>query len=264
MIKGLTMNTMTRMTLLAPLLLVLGACSNLTERQLEKCVVGLATAGGAIGGAGSGGSGILPGAAIGTGVSMLVCAEGEEPAPAAREVVPVDSDGDGVDDDLDRCPRTPAGVDVDSRGCPLDSDRDGVADHLDQCAGTPMGVKVDETGCPIKDEVVLTINRLGFAFDSAELDRSSKAALDRAVEVIKSHSESVNLGVVGHTDSRGSDAYNQKLSERRAAAVVDYLVSKGISRSSLSASGKGESEPVASNDTEDGRAQNRRVELVVQ
>lgn len=256
------MNTITRVTLLAPLLLVLGACANLTERQMEKCVVGLATAGGAIGGASSGGSGILPGAALGTGVSMVVCAQGEE-APAPRQAEPVDSDGDGVDDGRDRCPRTPTGVDVDSRGCPLDSDRDGVADYLDQCAGTPGGVKVDETGCPVKDEIVLTINRLGFAFDSAELDRSSKAALDRVIDVIKSHSQSVDLGVIGHTDSRGPDAYNQKLSERRAAAVVDYLVANGVSRSSLSAAGKGEAEPIASNATDEGRALNRRVELVV-
>ncbi|TCO75450.1 OmpA family protein [Chromatocurvus halotolerans] len=258
------MNTTTRITLLAPLLLVLGACSNLTERQMETCVVGLTTAGGVIGAASSGGTGVLPGAMIGTGISLISCEQGQE-APAPRQAPPpADSDGDGVPDDRDRCPRTPAGVDVDGRGCPVDGDRDGVADYLDQCAGTPAGVKVDEIGCPIKDEVVLTINRLGFAFDSAELDRSSKAALDRAVEVIKSHSEVVNMNVVGHTDSRGDEEYNQKLSERRAAAVVDYLVSKGVSRSSLSSSGKGESEPMASNDTDDGRAQNRRVELVVE
>jgi len=252
-----------RITLLAPLLIVLGACSNLTERQMETCVVGLTTAGGLIGAASSGGTGVLPGAVIGTGISLISCEQGEE-AAAPRQAPPADSDTDGVPDNRDRCPRTPAGVDVDGRGCALDGDRDGVADYLDQCAGTPADVNVDEIGCPIKDEVVLTINRLGFDFDSAELDRSSKAALDRAVAVIKSHSEAVNLNVVGHTDSRGDEAYNQKLSERRADAVVDYLVSKGVSRSSLSSSGKGESEPMASNDTEDGRAQNRRVELVVE
>src|SRR6056297_2521856 len=227
------MNTTMRITLLAPLMIVLGACSNLTERQMETCVVGLTTAGGLIGAASSGGTGVLPGAVIGTGISLISCEQGEE-AAAPRQAPPADSDTDGVPDNRDRCPRTPAGVNV------------------------------DEIGCPIKDEVVLTINRLGFDFDSAELDRSSKAALDRAVAVIKSHSEAVNLNVVGHTDSRGDEAYNQKLSERRADAVVDYLVSKGVSRSSLSSSGKGESEPMASNDTEDGRAQNRRVELVVE
>jgi OOP family OmpA-OmpF porin len=255
--------TVTRLSLLAPFLLALAACSNLTERQLEACVVGLTTAGGAIGGASSGGSAILPGAAIGTGVSMVVCAEGEEPAPAPRETLPVDSDGDGVPDSRDDCPRTPAGVDVNARGCPLDSDRDGVADYLDACAGTPAGVTVDERGCPVKDEVVLTIDKLGFAFDSAELNRSSRAALDKAVAVIRSHSSEVDLGIVGHTDSVGTEAYNQKLSERRAQAVVDYLVSQGIARGTLTASGKGEAEPVASNDTEEGRARNRRVELVV-
>src|SRR6056297_2175132 len=255
------MNTTMRITLLAPLMIVLGACSNLTERQMETCVVGLTTAGGLIGAASSGGTGVLPGAVIGTGISLISSEQGDQTA-APRQAQPADSDTDGVPDNRDRCPRTRAGVHVDGRGCALDGDRDGVADYLDQCAGTPADVNVDEIGCPIKDEVVLTINRFGF--DSAELDRSSKAALDRAVAVIKSHSEAVNLNVVGHTDSRGDEAYNQKLSERRADAVVDYLVSKGVSRSSLSSSGKGESEPMASNDTEDGRAQNRRVELVVE
>jgi len=258
------MNTTTRITLLAPLLILLGACSNLTERQMETCVVGLTTVGGAIGGASSGGTGILPGALIGTGISMISCEQSLEASAPPPAPAPVDSDGDGVPDNLDRCPRTAAGVDVDGRGCPIDSDGDGVADYLDQCSGTPAGVKVDEIGCPIKDEVVLTINRLGFAFDSARLDRSSMAALDRAIEVIKSHSEVVRMNVVGHTDSRGEEDYNQELSERRAAAVVDYLVAKGVSRSSLRSSGKGESEPMASNATEDGRAQNRRVELVVE
>lgn len=254
------MKTTTKITLLAPLLIVLGACSNLTDRQMETCVVGLTTAGGVLGAVSSGGTGVLPGALIGTGISLISCEQAlEAPTPA-----PVDSDGDGVPDNLDRCPGTPAGVDVDSRGCPVDSDGDGVADYLDQCPGTPRGVKVDETGCPIKDEVILTINRLGFAFDSATLDRSSTAALDRAIEVIKAHSEVVKMNVVGHTDDRGTAEYNQALSERRSAAVVDYLVSKGVSRSSLSSSGKGESQPMASNATEDGQAQNRRVELVVE
>ena len=257
------MKNITRIALLAPLLIILGACNNLTERQMETCVIGLTTAGGAIGGISSGGTGALTGAVIGTGISMITCEQAlDEPAP--RQMAPVDSDGDGVPDDRDRCPGTPAGVDVDRFGCPVDSDGDGVADYLDECPGTPEGVKVDEVGCPIKDEVILTINRLGFAFDSYELDRSSKAALDRAVEVIKAHSEMVNLKVVGHTDGVGTEEYNQKLSERRAAAVVDYLVSKGVSRGSLSSAGKGKSEPIASNDNEEGRAENRRVELVVE
>jgi OOP family OmpA-OmpF porin len=121
---------------------------------------------------------------------------------------------------------------------------------------------VDSRGCPVKGEVVLSIDRLNFAFDSAELDDASKRALDAAVAVIRDNSE-VSLGIIGHTDSTGPESYNQTLSERRAQAALDYLVSKGISADQLSASGRGEAEPVASNDTRDGRAQNRRVELVV-
>ncbi|MFT6287442.1 MAG: OOP family OmpA-OmpF porin [Alcanivorax sp.] len=177
-------------------------------------------------------------------------------------MVAIDSDGDGVTDDLDSCSNTPTGAEVDRGGCALDSDNDGVPDYKDQCKSTPSNVRVDDMGCPLKGEVVLTVDRLGFAFDSAELDSRSKSALDQIVSVIKSHS-SVDLAVVGYTDISGSEPYNQRLSERRAAAVVAYLVSKDIPSSQLVSSGKGESNPVASNATRDGREQNRRVELIV-
>ncbi|MEM8942885.1 MAG: OmpA family protein, partial [Pseudomonadota bacterium] len=167
-----------------------------------------------------------------------------------------------VTDDVDRCPNTPAGAAVDRVGCLLDQDGDGVPNSRDSCANTPRGVEVDASGCPVKDEVVLTVDRLGFEFDSSRLDAQSRSALDAAVDVIQSHS-SVQLDVVGYTDNVGSDDYNQGLSERRAQAAVDYLVSQGIPRSQLRPLGRGESSPVASNDTEDGRARNRRVELVV-
>ena len=147
-------------------------------------------------------------------------------------------------------------------GCALDSDGDGVKDYQDDCPNTPAGVVVDSRGCPIKNEIVLTINHVEFAFDSAELDAESRSALDAAVAVIKSH-DSVSMDLIGHTDSKGSDAYNQKLSERRARAAVAYLVSKGVRADQLTAVGRGESSPVASNDTDAGRARNRRVELVV-
>jgi OOP family OmpA-OmpF porin len=175
---------------------------------------------------------------------------------------PADSDGDGVSDDQDRCPNTPSGVEVDMRGCPLDSDGDGVADYQDRCPNTAANTKVDAQGCPVKDEVILTVDRLNFAFDSAELDSKARAALDAAVAVIKDHS-GVALDVVGHTDNSGPQEYNQRLSERRAQAAVDYLVSKGVDRNQLRARGMGETSPAVSNDTRDGRQRNRRVELVV-
>lgn len=250
------MNAPLRLLLLAVAVLV-SACSSTTQRQYEACIVGFSAAGGGVGATGSG-AGVIVGTAVGAFVSAVVC----EPPPPPPPPAPADSDGDGVPDDRDACPRTPAGVEVDARGCPLDSDGDGVADYLDKCPNTPAGVKVDGSGCPVKDEVVLTIDRLGFAFDSAELDAKSKAALDAAVDVIKSHS-AVKLDVVGYTDSTGPESYNQGLSERRAKAAVAYLVSRGVEAGQLRAVGRGEADPVASNDTRDGRARNRRVELVV-
>ncbi|KGE03956.1 OmpA family protein [Pseudohaliea rubra] len=251
------MKTPLRRLVLLPLLLALGACSNLSERGYERCIVGFTAAGGAVGGGVSGGSGVLPGTAGGAALSTLFCVEAEPPPP------PADSDGDGVAEGSDSCPGTPAGARVDAQGCALDSDGDGVPDYRDRCAGTPAGVTVDDVGCPVKDEVVLTVNAVNFAFDSAELDAASRRALDRIVATVKGHG-SVTLGVIGHTDSSGPEAYNQRLSERRAGAVREYLVSQGVAPDALVASGRGEAEPVAGNDTREGREQNRRVELVVQ
>ena len=243
---------------------MLSACTSMTARQYETCIVGMSAVGGAIG-AISSTSGVLPGVAVGAGVSAFVCAPVAEAEPPPRVVAaaePADSDGDGVSDDRDRCPGTAAGVSVDARGCARDGDGEGVPDHLDRCPGTPAGVSVDRNGCPLPQEVVLTVDRLGFAFDSAALSAESKSALDAAVAVINSQA-GVQMDVVGHTDSSGPEAYNQKLSERRAQAAVDYLVSQGVDASRLRAVGRGEAEPAASNDSRDGRARNRRVELVV-
>ncbi|WP_439100824.1 OmpA family protein [Congregibacter sp.] len=238
----------------------LTACSSVEERDYEVCIVGSSAVGGAVGAA-AGGAGAVGGVAVGAGVGAVIC-NLEEPAPVAVAAAPVDSDGDGVMDDKDRCPNTPAGAEVDMDGCALDSDGDGVADYKDQCANTPAGVKVDATGCPVKDEVVLTVDRLNFAFDSAALDAQSRSALDAAVAVIKS-SSSVKMDVVGYTDTSGPEEYNLGLSKRRAQAAVDYLVSQGVDADQLRAAGRGEADPVASNDSRDGRERNRRVELVV-
>lgn len=178
------------------------------------------------------------------------------PAPVAPPPPP-DSDGDGVIDANDRCPGTPAGAKVDANGCELDADRDGVVDRLDKCPGTPAGIKVDANGCEI-EEIVLR----GVIFDTnkATLKASSTAILDSVVDILKQR-PNAKVELRGHTDNVGKDAYNQKLSERRAVAVVDYLVSKGIPAANLTAKGFGESNPIATNDTPDGREQNRRVTL---
>jgi OOP family OmpA-OmpF porin len=181
----------------------------------------------------------------------------EEPTPAPVPEAPKDSDGDGVIDANDQCPDTPAGAAVNADGCELDADADGVVDRLDRCPGTPAGIKVDANGCEIEEIVLKGVT---FDTDKATLKPASIAVLDGVVELLRKRPEA-KVEIRGHTDSVGKDAYNQKLSERRAQAVVDYLVSKGIPAANLSAKGFGESRPVASNDTPEGREQNRRVTL---
>jgi outer membrane protein OmpA-like peptidoglycan-associated protein len=168
---------------------------------------------------------------------------------------PLDSDQDGVPDYLDKCPNTPAGVKVDAQGCPLDSDGDGVPDYLDKCPGTPPGLKVDANGCEIEELVLRGVN---FETASAKLAPDSASILDGVVAVLKQR-PNASAEIHGYTDSVGGEAYNQKLSERRARSVMDYLVDHGIPASGLSAEGFGKADPVASNATPDGRAQNRRV-----
>jgi OOP family OmpA-OmpF porin len=106
----------------------------------------------------------------------------------------------------------------------------------------------------------IRLRGIEFGFDKAEVTDASKVVLDTAVETIAGCKE-VRLKVSGHTDSIGTEAYNEGLSERRARAVRDYLVSKGIDKDRVSAQGFGKSQPIASNDSSDGRARNRRVEL---
>ncbi|WP_169518358.1 OmpA family protein [Solimonas variicoloris] len=201
----------------------------------------------------------------------LVAALGDKPAKPVLEVK--DSDGDGVPDDADLCPGTPKGVKVDAKGCPIDSDGDGVPDGLDQCPGTPPGVAVDDKGCPttlgsgrfkiIGSGADLRFEDVHFEFDKSDLSDYSKEMLDDAANVINQVSEkypALKVDVSGHTDSVGTEGYNQGLSERRANAVKQYLLRKGVEPGRLNTYAYGESKPVATNDTAEGRAQNRRAE----
>ena len=144
----------------------------------------------------------------------------------------VDSDGDGVEDGLDRCPNTPAGRSVDVYGCELDSDNDGVKDSKDQCPGTAAGAKVDAVGCVL---VVAVLRRY----------------------------PTIKIQIEGHTDSDGAADYNESLSARRAMTVHDYLANDGISEDRMSVRGYGETQPIADNTTAAGKAQNRRVVLQI-
>ena len=166
---------------------------------------------------------------------------------------PLDSDGDGVPDYLDKCPDTPKGVTVGSKGCPLDSDGDGVYDYLDQCPNTPMGASVDIRGC----WVIKGVN-----FDTANwnIKPSSYRHLNEVADILTKN-PGIKVEIQGHTDNRGAAKYNMMLSDKRANAVMEYLVEHGISPDRLTAVGYGFKRPAVSNDTPEGRAQNRRVEL---
>jgi outer membrane protein OmpA-like peptidoglycan-associated protein len=157
-----------------------------------------------------------------------------------------DEDGDGVPDSRDKCPGTPKGVQVDANGCP-----------------PPAPAPVVEEAAVVKEEVIV-IRDVHFQFDSAKLTPADKDVLSTIATRLKQESSTAQLTVTGHTDSVGSDAYNQKLSDRRAHSVVEYLISQGVPRSSfVSVTGAGESQPVADNKTADGRSMNRRTEIKI-
>lgn len=179
-----------------------------------------------------------------------------KPAPAAP--VDGDDDRDGVPNSKDKCPNSPAGQKVNADGCEMDSDGDGIVDSKDVC---PSVFAKTDNGCPAV--APLNLKGVNFDNDSAVLRADASTTLDQAAESLKSWGN-VKVEVAGHTDSRSSDAYNMTLSQNRANAVRDYLVGKGVAADRLTAKGYGESQPVADNATEEGRALNRRVELVPQ
>jgi OOP family OmpA-OmpF porin len=167
---------------------------------------------------------------------------------------PLDSDGDGVADDMDKCPDTPKGATVDAKGCPLDSDGDGVPDYLDKCPNTPQGATVNSMGCWAFEGKVL------FETNSYLIRSEAYPLLNDVAYILKNNSD-IEVEIQGHTDSTGTAKYNQWLSEKRAQDVMQHLVKRGIDPKRLRAKGYGLTQPVASNDTLEGRSQNRRVEL---
>lgn len=244
-----------------------------------------------------------------------------------------DTDGDGIPDRKDKCPGTPAGVQVDENGCPVDtdgdsvpdyqdqcpseaglaelggcpdrdgdgvadkddvcldeagtsatngcpdSDGDGIADKDDKCADTPAGTEVDAEGCPVKvdptpiDERTskLLQEKVRFAFGSADLTDQFKLYLDSVAVALNKYPEHT-LYIHGHTDHVGSEQYNQKLSEQRAQAVKDYLITKEVQNPDrLVTQGFGETKPLVKVNerlslrrTTQERARNRRVEFEAQ
>ncbi|MGQ0502540.1 MAG: OmpA family protein [Panacagrimonas sp.] len=192
------------------------------------------------------------------GLLIPIGSQPEPPAPPAPPVevvpvapAPVDSDGDGVTDDLDQCPGTPAGEPVNEVGCPLPKK---------ECKTPEPGQPVTLDGCAAGDTIVL--RGVNFEFDKARLTTNARSILDGVSDAL-SKAPSIKVEIGGHTDAKGTDEYNQKLSDRRAKSVVEYLTSKGIDGGRMTSKGYGESQPVADNESDQGRELNRRVELKV-
>ncbi len=205
----------------------------------------------------------------------LVVALGPKPA-LAEPALGMDSDGDGVFDDADLCPGTPKGTPVDAKGCPVavDSDGDGVLDDQDLCPATGRGLAVDKRGCPIgnggKGFRVIgegserRFEDVHFAFDKSDLTGYAQEMLDSAATLINDLAQqypNLKVKIDGHTDWVGTDGYNMGLGERRANAVKQHLLRKGVAADRIDSTSYGESKPVAGNDTSDGRALNRRAEV---
>ena len=168
-----------------------------------------------------------------------------------------DTDGDGVADKLDKCPDTEAGVRVDGSGCPLDSDQDGIYDSKDSCP-TEKGT-AELNGCPSMGTSTMSgYDNIQFEFNSSVLRTSAYPTLDKLSADLKAGSR---VQLDGHASAEGTEEYNMQLSKDRANSVKTYLVNSGVAASKISTRGYGETRPVASNATEAGRSQNRRVEF---
>jgi len=177
---------------------------------------------------------------------------------------PLDSDGDGVPDTRDLCPGTPKGMEVDANGCP-DTDGDGVPDNLDKCPGTPRGVPVDDTGCPLAgiemagDEWFVR-GKILFAVNKATLNPEAQELLIKVASFLKKNPRYM-VEIQGNTDNTGPMAWNMELSKMRADSVRDFLVTNGVDAGRLTTKGFGPNEPIAPNNTAEGRAKNRRVDF---
>jgi OOP family OmpA-OmpF porin len=188
-----------------------------------------------------------------------------------------DNDNDGIPDASDKCPDVPEDMDGDEDfdGCPdaaKDSDGDGIGDDIDKCVHDPetRNEYLDEDGCPdtppqnvrITQEKIEIDDKILFASGKSIILPVSYGILDSVAQVMRDYPK-IRVRIEGHTDSDGSDSANLRLSQSRAEAVVNALVQRGVARSRLDAAGFGEMRPIASNDSEEGRAENRRVEFII-
>lgn len=197
-----------------------------------------------------------------------------EPLPALE--APKDPDGDGLFDEDDLCPDQPEDQDSfnDLDGCPdPDNDSDSILDQDDKC---PLEAEVingtdDQDGCPdegkalvdVTDKEIKILEPVYFDTAKATIQERSYPLLDQVAAILEVNPRITKVRVEGHTDDRGKDAYNLKLSDDRANAVREYLMNKGIAGERLEAEGFGETRPIDTNKTKKGRANNRRVQFVI-
>ncbi|HMU39393.1 MAG TPA: OmpA family protein [Pseudomonadota bacterium] len=176
---------------------------------------------------------------------------------------PDDPDGDGLIAPIDHCPEEKGPAE--NNGCPeRDADKDGIVDRLDDCPTLP-GRKALH-GCPrvyADDNKIKVLERIHFATDQDVILPESFSVLEEIADYIKSHPEWLEILIEGHCDIRADDAYNLNLSQRRANAVLKFLLLRGVEPNRLKAQGFGRSRPIATNDTEEGMALNRRVEFTI-
>lgn len=179
-----------------------------------------------------------------------------------------DSDGDGVTDKDDKCANTPKGYKVDASGCPLDQDKDGVVDAEDKCP-TVAGPK-DNKGCPVEEKTAeeveaakMKIEPVYFDYDKSAIPQVENAKIEKLVNLLKENA-TYKVNISGYADNKGDDNYNLNLSKNRVSTVVGAITKSGIKKNRIgSQKGLGEANPAATNDTDEGRALNRRVEFEV-
>jgi len=181
---------------------------------------------------------------------------------------PLDNDKDRVPNSIDECPNTPSGMQVGANGCPLDEDKDGVTDAKDKCPGTALNVIVDAQGCAktvtkeIKEAIKQEIN-IVFDTNKAIIKPEFKGEVAKIADMAKANGNAF-ITIEGHTDSSGNPAKNKTLSQERATAVMNMLITEyGIPAAQVTAIGYGSSKPVADNKTAEGKAKNRRVIAVL-
>lgn len=185
---------------------------------------------------------------------------------------PPDADGDGILDDDDACPDV-KGVKSEDRaqnGCPPDTDGDGIRDDVDACPKEKGKPDADpqKNGCPsavrVTDQEIVILDQVQFKTGSAQILPASDDLLSQVAAVLTEHPEILKLEVQGHTDNRGGQAYNQKLSQKRSAAVVNWLAKRGkVAASRMTSRGYGMEQPIADNDSPEGRQKNRRVQFKI-